>query len=140
MAGLAFPIRRELQRMGFSEHSIRKLEQLSDFADTVTRLSTVEEVAEATDAAVDALQEEQEDQNLSLGSLDDRVDDLEDGLGPYVQLTGDTMSGALNVNALLECDTLRINTAEVAAVAAPSTHKVAVNINGVSYYVLLSNV
>lgn len=140
MAGLGFPIRRELREKGFSEQAIRKLEQLSDFVDTVNRLATVEETTEAQQVAVDALLEEQEDQNLSLATLDDRVDDIETGNGPYVKKTGDAMSGALNVNALLECDSLQINTAEVAAAAAPSTHKVAVNINGVSYFVLLSNV
>lgn len=84
MSSLGFPIRRELERMGFSHSAILKLEQLSDFADTVTRLSTVEETTEATNAAVDALQEEQEDQNLSLASLDGRIDAFE-LLAPFVR-------------------------------------------------------
>lgn len=81
---LSFPIRRELRAMGFSEAAIRKLEQLSDFADAVTRLATAEETLVATNTAVDALQEEQEDQNLSLTSLDARIDVFE-ALDPFVR-------------------------------------------------------
>ena len=78
--------------------------------------------------------------NLSLESLDARLDDQENGNGPYVKKSGDTMSGALNVNALLECDSFKLNTAPSASVATASTHKVAVDLGGVTYYILLSNV
>ena len=51
---------------------------------------------------------------------------------PYVSIAGDTMSGALNVNALLECDTFRINVAPTAETVV-CTHTVAINVNGVAY-------
>lgn len=84
MAGLGFAIRRELAAKGFSEAAIRKLEQLSDFVDTVNRVIAVEGEVETINTAVDALQEEQEDQNLSLTSLDERIDAFED-LAPFVR-------------------------------------------------------
>lgn len=84
MAGLGFSIRRELQDKGFSEPAIRKLEQLSDFVDTVNRLATVEEQTEAQQVAVDAILEEQEDQNLTLDTLDSRIDAFE-VLAPFVR-------------------------------------------------------
>lgn len=143
MAGLGFPIRRELLAIGLSESAVRKLEQLSDFADTVTRLATVEETTEATNAAVDALQEEQEDQNLSLASLDGRIDVFEDfsATDPrYAKKAGDTFGGAVDVQALLQCDSFRIDAAPSVSAATASTHKLAISCNGVNYFVLLSNV
>jgi hypothetical protein len=137
--GLSFPIRRELLAKGFSDRAIRVLEQLSDFAETVTRVAATEAAQEQTDTAVDALQEAQEDANLSLSTLDTRVDALE-AAGPYVEAGGDTMTGALDVQALLQCDSFRIDAAPAAAAAVASTHKLAISCNGTTYYILLSNV
>ncbi len=48
--------------------------------------------------------------------------------------------GAINVSGLAQCGSLRINTAPSTATAVASTHKVAVNINGTTYYLLMTNV
>ena len=42
------------------------------------------------------------------------------------------MSGALNVNALLECDTFRVNVAPVAETIT-ATHTLTINVNGTNY-------
>jgi hypothetical protein len=67
MAGY-FP-RSEFRRV-FSEPAVRVLEQLAQFADTIDRLGTTETaVATVTDALEDA--------NLSLDTLDERLDAVE---------------------------------------------------------------
>lgn len=135
-----FPIRIDLAKLGIPERTIRVLEKAAELTDLIEQQAALTSEVEAIDLAVDALEEGIEDANLSLESLDDRLDEQENGNGPYVKKTGDTMSGALNVNALLECDSFQLNTAESVAAAVASTHKVAVNINGGTYYILLSNV
>jgi hypothetical protein len=70
-----FP-RQEFRKV-FSEPAVKVLEQLVDLADTIARVGGVE-------AAVDAISEEQEDQNLSLTSLDTRIDAFE-ALAPFVR-------------------------------------------------------
>lgn len=51
-----------------------------------------------------------------------------------------TFGGAITVSGLVQCGSLRINTAPTTATAVASTHKVAVNINGTIYYLLMTNV
>jgi hypothetical protein len=135
-----FPIRIDLQKLGLTERTIRVLEKAALIVQTIEEQAALSSELEVINEAVDILAEDLEDANLSLESLDDRLDDQENGNGPYVKKTGDTMSGALNVNALLECDSLKVNTAPAVAAAVASTHKVAVDFNGTTYYVLLSNV
>jgi hypothetical protein len=135
-----FPIRIDLAKLGLPERTIRVLEKAALLTEAFEAQAALTSELEATNVAVDALQEAQEDAELSLASLDERLDDQENGNGPYVKKTGDTMSGALNVNALLECDSLKVNTAPAVAAAVASTHKVAVDFNGATYYILLSNV
>ena len=135
-----FPIRIDLQKLGLTERTIRVLEKAALIVQTIEEQAALSSELEVINDAVDVLAEDLEDANLSLESLDARLDDQEDGNGPYVKKTGDTMSGALNVNALVECDSLQVNTAPSASVATASTHKVAVNFNGSTYYILLSNV
>jgi len=135
-----FSIRRDLQDIGLPERTIRVLEKVQLLIDALEQLNTQGGAITDLETATDALDEALEDANLSLGSLDTRVDVLEAAADDYVLKAGDTMSGALNVNALLECDSLKINTAPAAAAAVPSTHTVAVNLNGTVYYLLASNV
>lgn len=52
---------------------------------------------------------------------------------------GETFSGAVDVQAALRCDSLRIDIAASASVAT-ITHSVPVNLNGTTYYLMLSNV
>lgn len=49
-------------------------------------------------------------------------------------------SAGLDVTGLTTTTTLRINTAPDASAATASTHKVAVNLNGTTYYLLATNV
>ena len=58
---------------------------------------------------------------------------LEGDLG-NVSVTSLTSSGEV------KCGSLRIESTPSASVATPSTHKIAVNLNGTTYYLLLSNV
>ncbi len=67
-----FP-RQEFQRLGFSEVAIRILEQLAELANTIERVGTTEE------GLVD-VNEGLEDAQLSLDSLDARLDVVESGL------------------------------------------------------------
>ena len=135
-----FPIRIDLAKLGIPERTIRVLEKAALIVQTIEEQAALSSELEVINEAVDVLAEDLEDANLSLESLDARLDDQENGNGPYVKKTGDTMSGALNVNAQLECDSLKVNTAPSASVATASTHKVAVDFNGTTYYILLSNV
>lgn len=65
-------------------------------------------------------------------------DELEFGSGGYASLFAGavTMNAGLAVAGLTTTDTLRINTAPTVSVATASTHKVAVNLNGSTYYLL----
>lgn len=139
MAIRDFSIRRDLQDIGLPERTIRVLEKVTLLIQALEAIQSNSQGITDLNTATDALNEAVEDANLSLGSLDTRVDALE-AAGPYVNESGDTMSGPLNVNALLECDSLRINTAPAVAAAVASTHTVAVNLNGATYYLLASNV
>lgn len=146
MAIRDFSIRRDLQDLGLPERSIRVLEKVTLLIQALEDINAQAGAITDVETATDALNEAIEDANLTLAALDARLDDQENGNGPYVKKTGDTMSGALtvndavNVNGLLECDTLRVNTAPAVAAAVASTHKVAVNLNGATYYLLASNV
>lgn len=64
-------------RAVFSERAVKVLEQLVDLADTISRVGGVE-------TAIDTITEEQEDQNLSLTTLDTRIDVFE-ALAPFVR-------------------------------------------------------
>jgi hypothetical protein len=135
-----YPIRGDLQKIGLPERTIRVLEKVALLIEALEAINANAEAITDLDTATDALNEAIEDAELTLEALDERLDDQENGNGPYVKKTGDTMSGALNVNALLECDTFRLNVAPVVAAAVASTHTVDVNINGAAYKILLSNV
>jgi hypothetical protein len=74
----------ECRQVGFSEPMIRTLKQIADFVDTVTRVADAEAAQALTDAAVTAIQEDQEDQNLTLATLDTRIDHFE-ALEPLVR-------------------------------------------------------
>lgn len=137
-----FPIRVDLAKIGLPERTIRVLEKVTLLIQALEDINSNQSGINDLNDATDALNEAIEDANLSLTSLDARVDTLEafQAAGPYVNEAGDTMSGPLNVNALLECDSLKINTAPTVAAAVASTHKVAVDLNGTTYYLLASNV
>jgi hypothetical protein len=135
-----FPIRGDLQKIGLPERTIRVLEKVALLIDALERLTTTEGAITDINTATDALNEAIEDANLTLATLDSRLDDQENGNGPYVKKAGDVMTGDLDVHGLVQCDTLRVNTAPSVAVAVASTHKVAVNLNGTTYYLLASNV
>ena len=137
-----FPIRIDLHNLGLPERSIRVLEKAAQLVQLIEDQAALTDQVTAIDGAVDALQESQEDQDLSLTSLDSRLDVFEDfsATDPrYAKKAGDTFTGAVDVQALLTCDSFRIDAAPTAAVIA-STHKLAINCNGVTYYLLLSNV
>jgi hypothetical protein len=135
-----YPIRGDLQKIGLPERTIRVLEKVALLIQALEDIDANAGAINDLDDATTALEELIEDAELTLETLDDRLDDLEDPSGPHVKKAGDTMSGALNVNALLECDTFRLNVAPVVAAAVASTHTVDVNINGAAYKILLSNV
>lgn len=130
--GRDFPIRIDLAKLGLPERTIRVLEKAALLVQLIEDQAALTSNVDAINVAVDALNEAVEDANLSLESLDDRLDEQENGNGPYVKKTGDNMSGALNVNALLECDTFRINVAPVAETIV-ATHTVTINVNGTNY-------
>ena len=137
-----FPIRIDLHNLGLPERSIRVLEKAAQLVQLIEDQAALTDQVTAIDGAVDALQESQEDQDLSLTSLDSRLDVFEDfsATDPrYAKKAGDTFTGAVDVQALLTCDSFRIDAAPTAAVIA-STHKLAISCNGVTYYLLLSNV
>jgi hypothetical protein len=127
-----FPIRADLQRLGVPERTIRVLEKAALIVDALEGITGLETSLETVNDQLAVIDEALEDANLSLETLDDRLDDQENGNGPYVKKTGDTMSGALNVNALLECDTFQINVAATAEAIVP-THTITISVSGVNY-------
>jgi hypothetical protein len=76
MAARGYFPRAEFRRV-FSEAAVRVLEQLAEFADVVSQQSELQ-------AAVEAITEDVEDAELSLTSLDARVDVFEN-LAPFVR-------------------------------------------------------
>jgi hypothetical protein len=84
MSAKSFFSDQECRDVGFSEPMIRTLRQLADFVDTVNRVTETEGAVATVQDSVDAISEEQEDQNLSLSSLDTRLDTIEN-LEPFVR-------------------------------------------------------
>lgn len=78
---------RNLRESGISEQNIRTLRELTAFQNLVTEQQETAAAVEAQQTAIDAVEEAVEDAELSLTSLDARVDDLEDfeAAGPYVK-------------------------------------------------------
>lgn len=70
-------IRPDLQRLGLPDRTIRVLEKAAQLTDAIDRIGTVE-------TAVEELNEDVEDANLSLTSLDARLDVFE-ALDPFVR-------------------------------------------------------
>jgi hypothetical protein len=134
-----FAIRRDLVALGLPDRTIRVLEKAAELVVLIEQQAALEGDIEAINTAVDALEEGQEDANITLGTLDTRIDAFE-VLAPFVREAGGTMSGALDVQALLTCDSFRIDAAPAVAAAVASTHKLAISCNGVTYHLLLSNV
>lgn len=136
MAGETPFVRQDLSRLGIPERTIRILEKAALIVSTIERVTGTETSLDTVNGQIDAISEDIEDANLSLTSLDARVDTLEvfEADGPYVKTAGDTMSGSLNVNALLECDTFRINVAPTAETVV-CTHTLTINVNGTAYKV-----
>jgi hypothetical protein len=133
----------ECRQAGFSGPMIATLRKLADFVDLVEQQQALDEAVTLIDTAVTALEESQEDQNLSLASLDGRIDVFEDfsATDPrYAKKAGDTFTGAVDVQALLQCDSFRLDSAPSVSAATASTHKVGISCNGVNYFVLLSDV
>lgn len=81
---LDYPIRGDLQKLGLPERTIRVLEKAARLVQLIEEQAALTSQVDAIDTAVDALQEEQEDQNLSLASLDARIDAFE-VLAPFVE-------------------------------------------------------
>jgi hypothetical protein len=131
-----FFIRPDLQKIGLPERTIRVLEKVSLLIEALERLNTTEGQITDINTATDALNEAIEDANLTLAALDARLDDQENGNGPYVKKTGDTMSGPLNVNALLECDTFKINVSPTAETVV-CTHTITIAVGATNYKIPL---
>lgn len=68
---------RNLRDSGIHEQNILTLRKLTEFLNLVTQVQQTEEALAAQEAALDAAQEAIEDAELSLTSLDGRVDILE---------------------------------------------------------------
>lgn len=79
-----FPIRLDLQKIGLPERTIRVLEKAALLVQLIEDQAALTSEVDAINTAVDALAEENEDQNLSLTSLDARIDAFE-VLAPFVE-------------------------------------------------------
>jgi hypothetical protein len=131
-----YSIRRDLQAIGLPERTIRVLEKVQLLIDALEQLNAQGGAITDLEEATDALDELIEDANLTLEALDARLDEQENGNGPYVKKTGDTMSGDLNVNALLECDTFKINVSPVAETVV-CTHTITIAVGATNYKIPL---
>jgi hypothetical protein len=131
-----FFIRPDLQRLGVPERTIRVLEKVSLLIEALERLTASEGAITDINTATDALNEAIEDANLTLAALDDRIDTLESGSGPYVKKAGDVMTGALDVHALVQCDSFRIDVTPTAETITP-THTITISVNGTNYKIPL---
>ncbi len=68
------------------------------------------------------------------------VHDVTIDIAGKVGIGQDNPNSALDVNGTVQCDALRIDAAPASAAAQAVTHKLSVNLNGTTYYILLSNV
>lgn len=57
-----------------------------------------------------------------------------------VSITGGSLSGVSIDCTTLQCNSLRIDATPLVAAIGTSTHKVAISLNGTTYYILLSDV
>lgn len=135
---------RNLREAGVHQQNINTLRELTEFLNLVTQVQTAEEDLVAQQAAIDAVEEAVEDQELSLTSLDARVDDLEDfeALGPYAKLSGATFVGAvagttaafnsIDIAGEARCNSFRLDQTPVAE-AIVVTHSVTISVDGTNY-------
>jgi hypothetical protein len=127
-----FSIRRDLQDIGLPERTIRVLEKVQLLIDALEQIDANAGAITDIETATVALEELLEDAAITLETLDERLDEQENGNGPYVKKTGDTMSGALNVNDLLECDTFKINVSPTAETVV-CTHTITISVGATAY-------
>lgn len=74
---------RQLRQIGFDPRMVSTFRELVKVADAFTRLTSVETGQDQLNDQIDTINEDIEDANLSLTSLDTRVDALENN-APYV--------------------------------------------------------
>lgn len=117
---------------GFSPPMIDTLRKASLIVDAIERLTGTETSLDTVNEQIGTVNELIEDANLTLETLDARLDDQEAGNGPYVKKTGDTMSGSLNVNDLLECDSFKINVSPTAETIV-CTHTLTIAVGAANY-------
>ena len=79
-----FPIRRDLAAIGLPDRAIRVLEKAAQLVDVIEQQAALTTDVEAINTAVGALQEADEDANITLGTLDSRIDAFE-VLAPFVR-------------------------------------------------------
>lgn len=79
-----FPIRLDLVKMGVPERTIRVLEKAALIVDTIERVSGTETSITTVTDQITGITEDIEDANLSLTSLDGRLDSIE-ALQPFVR-------------------------------------------------------
>jgi hypothetical protein len=84
MAGRDFPIRLDLAKLGIPERTIKVLEKAALIVSTIERVTGTETSLETVNGQIDTLNEAVEDANLSLTTLDGRLDAIE-ALEPFVR-------------------------------------------------------
>lgn len=123
---------RNLFEAGVSLQNILTIRKMTDFVNLVTQVQSNADAIAAQAAAIDATNEAVEDANLSLISLDGRIDTLETAAPTYVLKAGSTMTGALDVQALLRCDSFRVDQTPIAETVV-CTHTVTISLDGTNY-------
>lgn len=78
-----FPIRQDLERLGVPSRTIFVLEKAALIVDAIERITGTETSLETVSGQIDTINESIEDAELSLTSLDTRLDTLETD-APYV--------------------------------------------------------
>jgi hypothetical protein len=84
MAGRDFPIRLDLVKLGLPERTIQVLEKAALIVSTIERVTGTETSLDTVNGQIDTLNDAVEDANLSLTSLDTRLDAIET-LQPFVR-------------------------------------------------------
>jgi hypothetical protein len=111
---------------------------ITDLQEAQEALEATQQELVTTQAELAQAQTDLADAQADIVTAFDSILAVADALNGFAPLAGATFTGAVDVQAALSCDSLRIDQVPSASTAT-TTHKVPISLNGITFYILLSN-